>query len=255
MKVSMAIAALTLTAGLAGADVLTTYADQDQFGDATTLGSGYTATVRPDGIRAATSGSRFFNVQGSNGGSNASWGGIRFDLTDIYAALDNAAPGGWTITDVDIVVEHSNAFFTIPGGPIEVYSVSDDTTDINPYSAAGSLGHGNVLGGNRMYDGSLGTATFAGDFTFTGTDGGPSGVQDSGNIASANVLAELNNTADTLLTLVLDTDNGDVAATLKGQDSPFQGSDAPALRITYIPTPGTLALLGTAGLVGFRRRR
>ncbi len=260
-----AICAMVVCAGCAASALATpstgeifTYADQDQFGDAATLGAGFVATVQGTGIRGGTSGTRFFNVQGNND-AFASWGAIRFNLADLYAALDADAAAndmpGWEVQSVKIVAEQSNAAFSIPGA-LEAWYVGDDATNIDPATAAGTLGIGNVLGGNRMYDGSLGPAMLAGTFNFTGGPGLPNGVMDMGDVSIPAVLTELNS-RDAFLTMVIDTDDLNVQATFKGQDSPFAGVDAPALAVSYklVPTPGAVALLGVAGAFGLRRRR
>ena len=253
-----AVAALALSS-VASADVITTYADQDQFGDSSTLGSGYTATVQQGGIRGGTSGSRFLNVEGRSNGDFASWGAVRFDLSELYAYLDTQAinagqgAGDWQINSVSLVLEESPAGFSVGGG-IEVYHATNDSTNINPASASGALGFGTVLGGNRMYDGSLGTASFLSNHTYT--DSGSAGSQEIVDISGVLSMGELSG-ADDMLTLVLDSDNTGVAATYKGQDSPFGGVDAPALAIdfTVVPAPSGVAMLGLGGLVAARRRR
>lgn len=241
---------------------ITTYADQDQNGnDGVTTGSGFVATVISSGIRTGTSGTRFFNVEGSGTGFQ-SWGAIRWDKTDLYNQLNAAAVSGgatgWEIQSVSLVLTTSIASFTVAGGPMEAYYVADDTTDINPANGAGvGFGLGNVLGGNRSYNGVLGAATLLNTFPFAANAGDPSGPQPPVDISGASLLADMNNTSDTFLTLVLDTDDPLVAATYRGQDSPFNGLNAPALEVSYklIPTPGAAALFGVAGLFSTRRRR
>jgi len=235
---------------------ITTFADNGASAGAT-LGSGVVATVQSGGIRGGTSGERFFNIQG-NDDSFASWGAVRFDLSDLYAELDaQAASAGfpdWEIQSVTFGVEESPASFSADGGPIDVYYAADDATDINPTTASGTLGgFGNVHGGNSMYNGSLGATTFLGQFSFASS---VAGALDSTDISAAIVLDELN-ARDAFLTLVLDTNDLGVQATYKGQDSPFQGVDAPSLAVSFklVPTPGALAVFGLAGLTAARRRR
>jgi len=234
-------------ATVAGADVITTWADTGASAGAT-LGSGFTATVRDDGIRGPTSGTRFFNIEGSDAGSFANWGAIRFDMSDVYASI----PADAVITDVTLELTQSLAFFSVDGS-VNVSLSGDDATDINPETAAGTLA--GSIGG--AYAGQLGATTAISTISFVQT---ATGDVDSHNIATAEVLADLNDRADGFLTLVLDAADAAVAATYRGQDSPFTDSagltvNAPALSITYIPAPGATAILGIAGMGLLRRRR
>ncbi len=255
MAAGMAVALSASAFATPSTGTVTTFADTGPNAGAT-LGSGVVATVQSGGIRGGTSGERFFNVQG-NDDSFASWGAVRFDLSDLYAELDAQAASaglpGWQIQSATFGVEQSNASFSEAGGPIDVYHAPDDATDINPSTAAGTLGFGTVHGGNSMYDGSLGATSFLGQFNFTNI---ADGTLDSTDISAAVVLNELN-ARDSFLTLVLDTDDLGVQATYKGQDSPFQGVDAPSLAVSFklIPSPGALAVFGLAGLTAARRRR
>lgn len=237
-------------AGAQARPTVNTYADQDQFGDAATLGSGFTATVQTGGIRAATNGSRFFNIQGP-GSSFSSWGALRFDMTELYAFLDGQVGGGvtgWSITGVTMSLTQSNSSFSA-AGTLEAFHSLDDSTDIDPYTAAGTLGNG-----TGVYAGELGATSFAGGFLWSPVS---SGTVDTFDVSSFDVLNDINDTLDSFLTFVLSSPDPSAAITLKGQDSPFAGANAPYLSVSYtlIPTPGAAALLGIGGLVAVRRRR
>jgi autotransporter-associated beta strand protein len=129
------------------------------------------ATVRPGGPRSGSSGIAFFNVQGSNAGSNASWGVLDFSV-DAFN-LD------FPVTDVATLtldLTESNASFTVGNGGLAFYLTTDTTTSI----AAGSSplvfdadlspeGLGTQLGtlGTSLF--ALGTGTFSSNTGNTGS--------------------------------------------------------------------------------------
>lgn len=255
MKTFTLLAIAVAAAGAtAQGDVVRTFADQDQFGDAVTLGSGFTATVQAAGVRPATSGSRFFNVEGRDNGDFASWGAIRFDLTALYADLAGkaqaayGASGSFVIDGVTLITADSPASFS-RAGAVEVYRAPNDTLSVDPRSPGAGLGFGTTLGGNRMYNGSLGTvSSVIGTMTYA--------TSFSTDISEVLSMGELNG-VDNFLTLVIDANDRAVAFTIKGQDSPFAGVNAPALDVSYtlVPAPASTALIAAAGLIAGRRRR
>lgn len=258
MVKAIALVALLGAAASVNAQTLTTYADRS----ASTLGSGFTATVQPGGVRAAPNGANFFNIEGRNNGSFASWGAVRFDLSAAYAQLNTLAQqqfganGTFTITGAAVTFYSSNAAFTAPG-LLEVYRVANDTLSIDPNAPGAGFGIGTTLGGNRMYNGVLGAASsLLGTINFTQSGSGNNGVAFGTSINTVLGLGELNG-LDNALTLVIDTNSLTTAATFEGQSGPFNGINGPALTLNYTlaPTPGAAAMFGIAAVAGLRRRR
>lgn len=87
-------------------------------------------TINPSGPRAATSGNRFWNAQGSSSGANASTAPFRFYTADLISQLDmDFGVGQWEVTNVNIVLSQNNAFFTAAGG-IDLYWFESDSLAI-----------------------------------------------------------------------------------------------------------------------------
>jgi hypothetical protein len=103
------------------------------------------ATVQPDpfGVRNAPNGLAFFNVQGANGGTFASYGGLRFDIGEIKTFLDNEyGVDNYTIDRVYLHLTQSNAAFTANGG-VEVFSTDNDSQDFSPNASPEVTFYGN----------------------------------------------------------------------------------------------------------------
>ncbi len=80
-------------------------------------------TVRPTGPRPGSSGLAFFNVQGTNNGTNAS-----FAVAEVQPSAFNLSGSVIDLTRFSVNVTASNAAFTINGGPIDVWVTEDNTT-------------------------------------------------------------------------------------------------------------------------------
>jgi hypothetical protein len=92
------------------------------------------ATCGVTTVRAESNGSAFFNVQGTSGGTNASYGALRFDIPAIVGGL----PSGYTASKVYLTLVQSNAGFTAGGiagvdpDNVEIFYTNNDTINITP---------------------------------------------------------------------------------------------------------------------------
>ena len=204
------------------------------------------ATVQNAGIRAATNGNAFFNVQGAAGGDFASYGALRFNLGQAFAALDALYPGGWTAERVYIYMQQANAAFTFSSLPdgMQIYYTNLDGLEITVQNSVNPA---------RQYP------NFASDwtdrdlirnYTFTrligtGPDGQGSGTIESyllfdaagsNNSAAAAVGAEANR-GDTSLTLLINTNDDLAAATYAGRTNNLWRG--PSIVIFASPSGGT----------------
>lgn len=205
------------------------------------------ATVRDTGVRGGSSGEAFFNIEGANNGNFASYGVARWDVSGVKAAFDATfGPGNWTISTVELVLTQSNAFFTTDGG-VEVLFTNDDTTRLDP----------NAVSLAYPLDTEFSDAQSVTTYTFTQVSTGfveshllydANGSNTAGGMALADDIMN-----DTLVTLVLNEADPDVAATYAGFSN-FD-FDGPTLRITAVPEPASLGLLGVGLLWSLRRRR
>jgi hypothetical protein len=175
-----------------------TYADQDSFGTGPTLGSGFTATVQPTGIRAEPNGARFFNVEGAANGNFASWGGIRFDLGEAHTELDNLAilagfsAGDWTITGAQLELTQSNASFTANGEVQVLFTDEDSLADFDPRSGAPLTRY--TFPTIPFTTTPVFTYLFVEQFT---------GFVEEHDLGTPEILAELNEQSDAALSLIL----------------------------------------------------
>jgi len=86
------------------------------------------ATVQPSpfGVRNATNGTAFFNVEGSALGTFASYGGLRFDMAAVKAKFDaDFGAGAWTVSKAYLFLMQSNAAFTVNGDCEIVWTNND----------------------------------------------------------------------------------------------------------------------------------
>lgn len=209
------------------------------------------ATVQPAGPRPGSSGLAFFNVEGANNGSFASYGVARFDLAALKAGFDaQYGAGGWQIDSVALSLTQSNAAFTANGG-VEIFYTGNDTVSL---VAPSPLTYGGFAADFADAQSVLGyTFTQIGDGTVeTYTLYDRSGSNGAG---AAAVAADM--LADGLLTLALRETSPGVAATYAGHDNFSWAGPTLTVLASAVPEPGTWALLaaglGVAGTV-LRRR-
>ncbi|HYF16216.1 MAG TPA: lamin tail domain-containing protein, partial [Phycisphaerales bacterium] len=180
------------------------------------------ATVQVNGVRPTTNGEFFFNIQGVNAGTNASYGALRFD---------NSVFGVANPDRVYLFLQQHNSAFTsggFPGDPdnVEIFHTNNDTIDIsvpvfpatNPNAVFGNfasdyadrLSADAYLFQRGLNDGLFGDATGSGTtesyLLFDADAPTPAGQAIAADIASGSGS----------LTLVLNPLNDTVAATYAG---------------------------------------
>lgn len=248
-------ARVTTAATLAAALSATTALAAPITNEATTNG-----TVRPAGPRSGSSGTAFFNVEGSGNAANAS-----------YGTADFAGSGfsfGGTVTDIttfSLALTESNAAFTAPG-TLDFFLASDATTPVT--AGATSPNYVNGQNGAASVGTALGTLTPIGTGTFSTT-----GNTNTGQVDTYDLTASLTADAKTAIInalnggsafrLVVAPDTATTAATFIGATYVPSGTNpaynGPTLTIDATvagtPEPASLALLGLGGGLALRRRR
>jgi hypothetical protein len=178
------------------------------------------ATVNPApfGIRNGPNGVAFLNVEGSDLGTFASYGGLRFDMAPMKAQFDAAyGAGNWQVEKAYLFLMQSNAAFTA-GGDVQVVWTGNDTQDFN------DLANPEVTFYENYVTDYADAATVA-SYTFSrGADlppGNPGGngtieTHQIGDVASPNEVVNELNGASGNLTLLLRDATTSVAATYAG---------------------------------------
>ncbi|MCP5144895.1 MAG: hypothetical protein H6978_08735 [Gammaproteobacteria bacterium] len=206
------------------------------------------ATIQPAGPRSGASGKAFFNIEGDNNGSFASYGVARFDGAATRTALDLAyGSGQWRIDSVELLLTQSNASFTTNGALTIAYT-ADDSADIQPGTS----------GLQYPVAGDFADMQSVGDFNFVQV---ATGAVDSyllysrGVSASAGAMSLLQDLlTDDVLTLLLTEGDASVAATYAGYSNFTY--DGPTLSVVAspVPVPAALPLIASAiGLLAVRR--
>jgi len=206
-----------------------------------------TGTIQPSGPRQGTFGDIYFNIEGANNGIYASYGVARFDVTGLQALFDSQfGIGGWEVCRVDLQLAQSNAGFTTDGG-VAVYYTADDTTDAK--TLASPLAY-------PFFDPNTGAADLPVDandpvvtYTFVETVSGDIDTYtlflsgDGGQRAA--LAADIENTGDGTVTLVLVETDPNVAATYAGQSN--TNYPPPTLIIRAGPAGGSCPPVADAG--------
>ncbi len=199
------------------------------------------ATVQPGGPRSGSSGKAFFNLEGDNNATFASFG-----------VADFTFPGGDSTSVVDsatLKLTQSNAGFSTTG-PISIYYTTNTSEDIQP---GASIAYQSGNNGAASIDSAFSPLTLLGSGTYTV---GTSGDVDSFPLtftggALTDLLSAINSGGT--VRLIVTPDDGSTAATYAGYtNSSFAG---PTLCIN-VPEPATLALAGllAVALTGCARR-
>ncbi len=224
------------------------------------LTSTSTATVNPNGPRTGTSGTNFFNVEGVNNTTNATFGVADF-VTNNYPATSS-------ISNLMLTLTESDAAFTTPGS-FQVYLVSGVGT------ATSGLKYDSTQTATGGIGSQLGTLYNLGTFQFTSTGTTNTGQVDTYALSLANksasslFLSELNSGS---LRIALGADAGApaTAATFFGSTGKLTANPSqnvvPTLSFTAaspaaVPEASTtvsfglLLAFGLGGLVVSRRRK
>ncbi len=94
----------------------------------------FNATVQPSpfGVRSSPNGLAFFNIEGTDFGTFASYGGLRFDIAAAVADFDaQYGPGNWVIDRAYLHLMQSNAAFTV-NGDCNINHSNADSVDFSP---------------------------------------------------------------------------------------------------------------------------
>lgn len=209
------------------------------------------ATVQPAGVRSGSSGLAFFNVEGSDNGSFASYGAVRFDLSAVRSQLNaQFGAGGWVVDSVQLLLTQSNAGFTTDG-LVDIYFSASDTVSLTPPSPLTYGGFATDFAGATLAMGYAFTE-FASGYVETHTLFSRGGSNSAGgNAIAADVLA------DEFTTLVLRDASAGVAATYAGHSNfSYSGPTLAIEAVAAVPEPATsVLLLCGAGVVAAARRR
>ncbi len=219
MKRTIALITLLAITGVAAAETMTFSAEG-------------VATVQPGGIRTGDSGTDYWNAQGSDNGTYASYAVTRFDLSGLVC------PDGLdlVIDSVTLRIVQSNSWFTADGS-VNLNISDDDTTSLLPHA------------GEPTYPDAWGTESTVTTYDFTHDHGASfngSGKVETYDITTSAVLGEM---ADDSLTIVLRENDETVSATYAGTTNSWY--DEPQLIVDYHCVPEPLSMgMGLVGLVG-----
>jgi len=236
-----AFATLALSAALAP----TASADLTQFETASA-----DSIIQPGGPRTTSGGSTlvnyFYNVEGSNNGSNASW------APSDYSGFSMGLTSLSQLTSFQIALTEVNAGFS-HSGLVGVFLSTDTTTNIGLGSPL-TFQTGTALptGLDSQLSNAVGNPLAT--YTFPQTGSGNNGTVDTINLlpglaglngtAQADLLAALNGGGDIRLVIApLDTT---VAATWAGIGNTSSGGPfaAPVLEANVVPEPSSALLMG-----------
>lgn len=208
------------------------------------------ATIQPGGPRSGGNGKNFFNVEGPDFGTFASYGVARFDVSSAKINFDATfGVGHWVVDSIALSLTQSNAGFTTDG-TVAVYFTADDTTSIEPgvspfsHPFAGDFADAKLVKSYQFTEVSTGTLE-----THTLYQRGG-----SNSVGGTALAADVGN--DHTITLALVDSAPGVAATYAGFSNSTHAG--PTLVITAAPVPEPEAyvlLIAGLGLVGFARRR
>ena len=207
------------------------------------------ATVQPGGVRTGGSGINFFNVEGADYGSFASYGVARFDIASLKAQFDaQYGINGWVIDSISLSLTQSNAAFTADGA-VDVYFTGNDAVSIvspSPlqYPFAGDFADAQQVLSYEFVQVSSGTVD-----TYTLFD------RAAGNNAGAQALAA-DILADSRVTLALVDGDGGVAATYAGYNNNTYAGPTLNIEVSAVPEADSWAMLiAGLGLLSFAVRR
>src|SRR5258706_2635901 len=211
------------------------------------------ATVNPSWPRAGTSGKNFFNVEGDNNSTNASYGVIGFS----GAAFNSS--GATHVSGLTLTLTESNAAFSLPGS-LTVYLASDSSADIQPTTSTAPVYAAGLMPEGIGATTAFGTLTSLGSIAFNTTGNTNTGMADSLSLPSltAGVDAFLTNLLNNggKIRVVLAPETVTTAATFAGFSNTTATTPGPTLDlVTDAPEPATAGILAIGGVVTLLHRR
>lgn len=103
-------------------------------------------TIQTGGVRPASGGNRFWNIQGSASGDFASTGTLRFYMQDVVSQFDaQFGVGNWQVDNIRVAFEHDDAGFSTAGG-VNVYHFTNDALAITNGASPGDAAPGEFGG-------------------------------------------------------------------------------------------------------------
>jgi MYXO-CTERM domain-containing protein len=207
------------------------------------------ATVQPNGVRTGGSGINFFNIEGSDFGTFASYGVARFDITSLKSAFDaQYGVNGWMVDRISLSLTQSNASFTA-NGAVDVFFTGEDTVSIvSPstlqYPFAGDFADAQRIVGGAFVEIASGTVD-----TYSLFDRAASNTA-GGQALMADILS------DSRVTLALVEGDAGVAATYAGYNNNTYAGPTLNIEVSAVPeADGWAMLLAGLGLIGAAARR
>lgn len=206
---------------------------------AVTVEASDNATVQPGGPRSGSSGKAFFNVEGSDYGSFASFGVMDFD----FSGLGLGPIAG--VQNVSIELTEDNASFS-ESGPMSFYYTAATGVDIQPGSSIAYQGTNN---GTDSVDPAFGTLTplGSGQYTVSSTGTVESFSLNFSGPAMTGFVDAINN--GTVLRMIATPDSPTTAATYSGYTNFNRPGPTLAFDTVAVPEPAAFALAGVC-LIG-----
>lgn len=207
------------------------------------------ATVQPGGVRTGGNGINFFNIEGADYGSFASYGVVRFDIAALKSQFDaQYGVNGWVIDSISLSLTQSNAAFTADGA-VDIYFTGNDAVSIvspSPlqYPFAGDFADALQVTSYDFVQVSTGTVNTYSLFN-----------RAAANNAGAQALAA-DVLGDSMVTLALVDGDGGVAATYAGYNNNTYAGPTLSIQVTAVPEADSWAMLVAGlGLLSFAVRR
>ncbi|WP_018409864.1 hypothetical protein [Methyloversatilis thermotolerans] len=207
------------------------------------------ATVQPGGVRTGNNGINFFNIEGSDYGSFASYGVTRFDIASLKAQFDaQYGVNGWVVDSISLSLTQSNASFTADGA-VDIYFTGNDSTSITSpsplqYPFSGDFADAQYITGYQFVQVSSGTVDTYSLFNRT-----------SANSAGAQALvADI--LADSRITLALVEGDSGVAATYAGYNNNSYAGPTLNIQVSAVPEAQTwIMVLAGLSVISLSLRR